>query len=148
MCAFACAVVSNTPCLVNYTSMLYLLRSPQAVFFAVSCFALHHKPPTVKAGSYTHAHTPQDNLPVIYSCFYLVFTTGQPEDPRLRWELAPGPSLQLRLNSSRPWWLQLMVSPLPSLLLRFISKYIRSLHNLCKSVGGQSCIFRFPSEAS
>lgn len=46
-----CAVVSNTPRFVNDTSFPCLLRSPPAVYFAVSCFALHHKPPTVKAGS-------------------------------------------------------------------------------------------------
>lgn len=46
VCAEACAVVSNTPCF--GTSFLYLLMSPKAVYLAVSCFALHHKPPTVK----------------------------------------------------------------------------------------------------
>lgn len=39
--------------------------------------------------------------------------TEQPEDPRLPWELAPGHSLRPRLSSSRPWWLQLTVSPVP-----------------------------------
>lgn len=32
--------VGNTPCFVNYTSsLLYLLRSPQAVYYVISCFA-------------------------------------------------------------------------------------------------------------
>lgn len=49
--------------------------------------------------------------------FTVLLSTGQPEDPRLPWEPAPGPSLQPKLSSSRPWWQQLTVSPVPSRFL-------------------------------
>lgn len=86
--------------------------SPQAVYFTISCSALHHP---VKLN--THRSTVEENLfTCVFSRFF--FPTGQLEDLRLPWELAPGPSPLLKLSSSKPWWLQPTVGPIPCQLFR------------------------------
>lgn len=89
------------------------------MYFAVSCFAFISQTTncqTTELNKHTHTHWSGWTTSYLQSSF-LVFVTGQLEDLRLPWELALGHSPQLRLSSSKPWWLQQTVSPIPPHLL-------------------------------
>ena len=75
---FKCVFVWDTPCFVNYTSLLLsLLTFPQAVYFPSSTSWTTNCQTLAK-----HKHIIEDKWPVIHSCSLLFFrhsATGGPE---------------------------------------------------------------------